>query len=60
VFNVGGQMSSLVAHSKKPGFVNLKRDPTLVMELRALDPSIRLITTQTSVMGSLSAASPDI
>jgi predicted DNA-binding protein (MmcQ/YjbR family) len=40
VFKVGGRMFALVALGASPGFVNLKCDPTLALELRALHSSI--------------------
>jgi predicted DNA-binding protein (MmcQ/YjbR family) len=41
VFKVGGRMFALVALDGSPGFVNLKCDPALALELRAVHSSIR-------------------
>ena len=41
VFKVGGRMFALVALDGGPGFVNLKCDPALALELRAVHSSIR-------------------
>jgi predicted DNA-binding protein (MmcQ/YjbR family) len=41
VFKVGGRMFALVALEGSPGFVNLKCDPALALELRARFASVR-------------------
>ena len=41
VFKVAGKMFALVMLSGSPGFVNLKCDPALALELRARYPSVR-------------------
>lgn len=41
VFKVGGRMFALVTLGGNPGFVNLKCDPALALELRALHPAVR-------------------
>jgi predicted DNA-binding protein (MmcQ/YjbR family) len=41
VFKVGGRMFALVALEGDPGFVNLKCDPDLALELRARHTAVR-------------------
>jgi predicted DNA-binding protein (MmcQ/YjbR family) len=41
VFRVGGQMFALVMLSGREGFVSLKCDPDLALELRARHPAVR-------------------
>jgi predicted DNA-binding protein (MmcQ/YjbR family) len=41
VFKVGGRMFALVMLDGNPGFVNLKCDPDLALELRARYPAVR-------------------
>lgn len=41
VFKVGGRMFALVMLSGREGFVNLKCDPDLALELRARHPAVR-------------------
>lgn len=41
VFKVGGRMFALVTLGGSPGLVNLKCDPALALELRAVHSSIR-------------------
>lgn len=41
VFKVGGRMFALVMLDGTPGFVNLKCDPDLALELRARYPAVR-------------------
>jgi predicted DNA-binding protein (MmcQ/YjbR family) len=41
VFKVGGRMFALVSLVGEPGTVNLKCDPELALELRALHPAVR-------------------
>jgi predicted DNA-binding protein (MmcQ/YjbR family) len=40
-FKVGGKVFALVMLSGRDGFVNLKRDPDLALELRARHPAVR-------------------
>lgn len=40
VFKVGGRMFALVSLAASPGFVNLKCDPDLALELRARHPAV--------------------
>jgi predicted DNA-binding protein (MmcQ/YjbR family) len=41
VFKVGGRMFALVMLDRTPGFVNLKCEPDLALELRARHPAVR-------------------
>jgi predicted DNA-binding protein (MmcQ/YjbR family) len=41
VFKVAGRMFALVSLDASPGSVNLKCDPELALELRALHPAVR-------------------
>ena len=41
VFKVGGKMFALVSLDDDPGFVNLKCDPALALELRAQHAAVR-------------------
>jgi predicted DNA-binding protein (MmcQ/YjbR family) len=41
VFKVGGKMFALVVLDGEPGFVNLKCDPGLALELRARHPAVK-------------------
>jgi predicted DNA-binding protein (MmcQ/YjbR family) len=41
VFKVGGKMFALVSLDGNPGFVNLKCDPALALELRAQHAAVR-------------------
>ena len=41
VFKVEGKMFALVMLDREPGFVNLKCDPDLAVELRARYPAVR-------------------
>lgn len=41
VFKVGGKMFALVMLNSDPGFVNLKCDPSLALELRAQHHAVR-------------------
>jgi predicted DNA-binding protein (MmcQ/YjbR family) len=41
VFKVGGKVFALVMLSGREGFVNLKCDPDLALELRARHPAVR-------------------
>jgi predicted DNA-binding protein (MmcQ/YjbR family) len=41
VFKVGGKMFALVSLDDHPGFVNLKCDPALALELRAQHHAVR-------------------
>jgi predicted DNA-binding protein (MmcQ/YjbR family) len=45
VFKVGGRMFALVFLEGSPGFVNLKCDPDLALELRARAPETRRRTS---------------
>jgi predicted DNA-binding protein (MmcQ/YjbR family) len=41
VFKVGGRMFALVSLEGDPGYVNLKCDPALALDLRARYPAVR-------------------
>lgn len=41
VFKIGGRMFALIPLGAEPGWVNLKCDPALALELRARYPAVR-------------------
>ena len=52
VFKVGGRMFALVSLDGDPGSVNLKCDPGLALELRAVTPRFAPATTRTNAIGT--------
>ena len=52
VFKVGGRMFALVSLDGDPGSVNLKCDPGLALELRAVYAAVRPATTRTNAIGT--------
>lgn len=56
VFKVGGRMFALVMLDGEPGFVNLKCDPDLALELRARYAAAKPAITRTSVTGTVSTS----